>query len=102
MTNQNTTEQEIIESLEKNKHISTVQVLEDISETEREIREMTAEAEHLEATPATSQDYRLNNFRASARRTGIEDRKKFVENLRELIHARTEAGEKLSFIIERK
>ncbi len=88
--------------LEKNKHISTVQALEDIGETEREIREMTAEAEHLEATPTTNQNYKLNNYRASARRTGIEDRKKFVENLRELIHARTEAGERLSFVIERK
>ena len=91
-----------VDILEKNKHISTVQVLEDIGETEREIREMTAEAEHLEATPATSQDYRLNNYIASAKRTGIEDRQKFVENLRKLIYARTEAGEKLSFIIERK
>lgn len=90
------------EILETNKHIPTAQVLEDIGDTEREIRELEAEASHLEATPASSQDYKLNNYRASAKRTGIEDRKKFVANLRELIHARTEAGERLSFILERK
>lgn len=88
--------------LEKNKNIPTDQVLQDIGDTEREIREMTAEAEHLEATPQSSPDYKMNHFRASARRTGIEDRKKFCANLRELVHARTEAGERLSFILERK
>lgn len=88
--------------LETNKHIPTATVLEDIGDTEREIRELELEATHLEATPSSSQDYKLNNYRASAKRTGIEDRKKFVANLRELIHARTEAGERLSFILERK
>lgn len=88
--------------LEKNKHIPTEQVLKDIGDTEREIREMEEEADHLEATPATSPDYKLNHFRASARRTGIEERKKFCADLRKLIYARTEAGERLSFILERK
>ena len=88
--------------LEKNKHIPTTTVLQDITDTEREIREMTEEADHLEATPQSSPDYKMNNFRASARRTGIEKRQEFVKNLRELVHARAEAGERLSFVLERK
>ena len=88
--------------LEKNKHIPTTEVLQDITDTEKEIRELTEEANHLEATPHTSPDFKINNFRASAKRTGIEERKKFVADLRELIHARTDAGERLSFILERK
>ena len=82
--------------LEKNKHIPTETVLQDITDTEWEIRQMTEEAEHLEATPRLSYDYKMNNFRASAKRSGIEERKKFCENLRELIHARGEAEERLN------
>ena len=92
----------MIDILETNKHIPTTQVLQDLGDTEKEIKDMTAEAEHLEATPSSSPDYKMNNFRASARRTGIEDRKKFCEDLRKLLMARAEAGERLSFILERK
>lgn len=88
--------------LEENKHIPTTEVLQDITDTEKEIRELTEEVKHLEATPHSSRDFKINNFRASAKRTGIEERKKFVADLRELILARAEAGERLSFILERK
>lgn len=68
-----------------NEHIPTSEVEQDIRDTEREIAEMTAEAEHLEATPITSPDARWNRMRANVRRQGIENRRVFIEKLRGIL-----------------
>jgi len=76
------------EMLERNAHISDEEILHDIEDTTREIAEMEIEAEHLEQTPLSMRDARWDHMRASARRTGIAERKEFVAKLQKLYNLR--------------
>lgn len=77
------------EILTTNAHISDAEIERDIADTEREIRELEAEVKHLEATPPSLAS-KMNHFRASARRDGIQRRKEFVQQLRHLLMLRSQ------------
>lgn len=62
--------------------------MQDIADTETEIVQMESEAEHLAATPMGMRETRWNHMRAGARRSGIEDRKKFIEKLKAILEYR--------------
>ena len=70
---------------EKNKHISTEEILQDIADTEAEIVTMEAEADHLEKTPHGTADAKINHMKASARRTGIKERRVFIADLKSIL-----------------
>jgi len=76
------------EFLKTNAHIPDDEVLRDIADTEFEIRQMTAEAEHLEKTPMSLPSARMDHMRASARRSGIKDREEFIQKLKKLLQLR--------------
>ncbi|MCK9370885.1 hypothetical protein M0R04_13325 [Candidatus Dojkabacteria bacterium] len=78
-----------IKIAEENKDIPTEEVKQDILDTEREIAEMTIEAEHLEKTPLSLQSARLDHMRASARRSGIKERQAFIEKLKVILEVRS-------------
>lgn len=80
------------EPAKNNAHIPTAEIEQDILDTEREIQTLEREAAHLEVTPHTSSALKMNFFRASAMRTGIRDRKQFIEHCGEILRER--AGEK--------
>jgi hypothetical protein len=71
-----------------NAHIPTSEIEQDIRDTEEEITTMEKEAEHLEQTPLSMRDARWDHMRASARRTGITERKEFIEKLKVILEAR--------------
>jgi D-mannonate dehydratase len=78
------------EILKTNAHIPDSEVWQDIADTEREIEQMTLEAEHLEKTPPTMHDAKMAYIYASARRSGIEGRKQLIEKLRKLMALRNQ------------
>ena len=78
------------EILKTNAHIPDSEVWQDIADTEREIEQMTLEAEHLEKTPLSLPTAKMDHIRASARRSGIESRKQFIEKLRKLMALRSQ------------
>lgn len=71
-----------------NAHIPTEEIEQDIRDTEVEIAQMILEADHLENTPMTMSSARLDHMRASSRRSGIKERKYFIEKLQILLDAR--------------
>lgn len=83
-------EEEKLKLAEQNKHISTAEIRQDISDTLVEIAQMEREAEHLEATPMGMRDARWNHIRASGRHSGIEERRRFVERLEAILEVREE------------
>jgi hypothetical protein len=78
------------ELLEANKHIPSDEVRQDILDTEKEIEDLVKEIEFLRNTPATSRDYKINNFKADGKQSGIREREKFIELLRSLLCERGE------------
>lgn len=70
--------------------IDDKEMAEDIFETEREISIMAQEADAWERLPMLP-EHRLDHMRASSRRSGIETRKKFISELREIIKFRHES-----------
>jgi len=68
--------------------IPIAEIENDILETEREIAAMTTEADWLEKTPMTDRDAKWNHMRASARRSGIEERKDFIKKLQAILESR--------------
>jgi len=74
--------------VEANKHIPTEEIKRDIADTLAEIRQMEKEAEHLEATPMGMRETRWNQMRAKSRRSGIQERKEFVERLEVILKSR--------------
>lgn len=78
---------------ENNAHIPTAEIEQDILDTEREIAMMEREAEHLAQTPHSMREAKWDHMRASARRSGIAQRKEFVEKLRAVLRERG-TGEK--------
>ncbi len=85
--------QEKINLAKENERISTQKILKDISDTEAEIRQMKEEAEHLEKTPLHMREAKWDHMRAQSRRTGIEGRKKFIEELKAILEVRNGAIE---------
>lgn len=75
------------ELLERNAHISTLEIEKDIADTEYEIDIMTRE---MDGYRLMTHD-RMAQFRADARQSGIRDRKHFVEQLQRILRLRTEA-----------
>ena len=88
-----------MDQIRSNDHIPTEEIRRDIADTLVEIKAMESELVHLEATPQMSRDYRLNMLKASARRTGISDRKAFIDKLNQLIQYR-EAGSRMEEELE--
>lgn len=70
---------------EKNQHISTEEILQDIADTEAEIVTMARDADHLEQTPFSSKDAKWNHMRASAYRGGIKKRREFIADLKSIL-----------------
>lgn len=63
-------------------HIPTAEIEQDIADIEREIAQMEQEATWL-------REVRLNDMRASARRSGIKERQEFIAKLRAILEERT-------------
>lgn len=80
--------QEQIESANRNEQIPTEEIQNDILATEQEISVLEDEIVHLEATPHTSSALKINFFRASAKRSGIKERKLFIEKLKAILEYR--------------
>lgn len=68
---------------DRNAHIPDAEILQDIAETEREIAEAEREIPHLRALGD-----RWSNMKASARVSGIVERRAFIVKLRSLLAAR--------------
>jgi hypothetical protein len=73
---------------ERNAHIPTTEIEQDILDTEREIVQMELEAQHLAATPDSMREARWDHMRAEARRSGIRERNEFIRKLKEILAAR--------------
>ena len=82
-----------VNDLKDNSHIPTSEVEQDIADTEAEIATMEREVEHLEKTPLSMRESKWDHMRASARRIGIEERKKFIEKLKKLLQLRQQKHE---------
>jgi hypothetical protein len=76
------------EFLERNAHIPTDEIRDDIAKTEQEIIVMEKEADHLERTPMTLSSARLDHMKASARRSRIAEARKFTDKLKHLLELR--------------
>lgn len=76
------------ELAEKNKHIPTAEIKQDILDTQNEIIQMEKEAEHLEATPMGMRETRWDHIRTSGRRSGIKERKAFIKKLERILEIR--------------
>ena len=85
MKNKNQKKEEIAE---RNKHIPTEEIKQDILDTQIEIEQMEQEAKYLEATPMGMQETRWNHIRAQGRRAGIERRKQFIKKLEAILDFR--------------
>jgi len=72
----------------QNKYIPTDIILEDIADTQAEINQMEIEAEYYERTPLSFPTARLDHMRAEVRRTGIKERKEFIEKLKAILEVR--------------
>lgn len=84
------TKEDKIKIAEKNKDISSETIMKDIEDTRREIYDMTNEANHLEATPMSSSDARINHMRAESKRSGIKERIAFIEKLEGILEIRND------------
>jgi len=74
---------------EKNKHIATDVIKQDISDTQKEIVEMWKEITFLESTPVGMKDARWNHMRADTRKAGIKDREEFIKALEGILEFRS-------------
>lgn len=79
---------ECLKVLDRNKLISDAEMRKDIEDTEAEIAQMEEEAMHLERTPLSLPSARLDHMRASARRSGIQERIDFVRDLHAILELR--------------
>ena len=71
-----------------NNHIPNTEIEQDIADTEHEIAVMQQEIEAFEAFPRESVEFRMAQFRASARRHGIKEREDFIAKLRVVLASR--------------
>lgn len=76
------------ELTDRNAHIPTAEVEQDIADTQREIVELKSEIDWLEKTPQSSRDFRLNMIKAQVKRDGIQQREKFIGQLEEILRVR--------------
>lgn len=79
---------DIAQIAEKNAHIPTAEMEQDILDTEREIAQMAQEAEHLAGTPIHMREARWDHMRAEARRSGIKERQEFIAKLKAILEYR--------------
>ena len=86
--------EKIKEIAERNKHIPTAEIKQDILDTQNEINQMEIEADHLEATPMGMQETRWNHMRAEGRWAGIKERKEFIKKLEMILEFRREKSAK--------
>jgi len=70
---------------DKNEHIPTSEIKQDILDTENEIIRMTREKQAFELLGD-----RISFMKAHARQTGIKDRKEFILRLQEILKLRGE------------
>jgi len=80
---------------DKNAHIPSSEILQDIRDTRSEIEKWTREADALEQMPMTS-DHRLDHMRASARRNWIKEAEQFIKDLEEILRNRDKHAEQNS------
>ena len=78
----------IEEIAERNELIPTDEIKQDILDTQNEIFQMEREAKHLEATPMGMAETRWNHIRAEGRRSGIEERRRFIKKLEAILDFR--------------
>lgn len=71
-----------------NAHIPTDEIEKDIRDTEAEIALAEKEIIAFEAVPIGSPDARISHMKASARRSGIAERKEFIRKLRIILESR--------------
>lgn len=72
-----------------NAHIPTVEVVQDIADTEAEIETMEQELRAWEALPIGSPDYLMaHRLRIPNRRQGIKDRYEFIRKLKDILEKR--------------
>lgn len=74
---------EKIKVAENNKHIPTSEIKQDILDTEAEILTMTREEKGYRIIGD-----KMSNFRADAKRSGIKERKEFIERLKIILEVR--------------
>lgn len=65
-------------------HISDEEIVKDIADTEKEIAEEESSADAYRQLALAGHDPKMNNFRATAARSGVERRKNFIAKLRQL------------------
>lgn len=73
---------------DNNSHISDTEIEQDISDTEHEIETMQKEIASLELMPRESGEFRMAQFRASARRHDIKEHEAFIVKLRGILASR--------------
>jgi len=71
--------------IQRNSHIPDEVILQDIKDTEDEVRQAEAEISHYENTPREMYAYKYNQLKASAHRLGIIERKAFISKLQQLL-----------------
>lgn len=74
--------------LEDNKHISTPEIKQDIADTQYEINTMEREIKGYELIGD-----KMSHFKANARRSGIKERRDFIEKLEVILKLRAKAEE---------
>ncbi len=79
------TKEEAIILAKKNPHISTEEIKQDILDTEAEILKMKREMKGYRLIGD-----KLSHFRADARKSGIAERKLFIERLQAILDVRKE------------
>jgi hypothetical protein len=74
----------------QNEHISTAKIKQDIADTEREIINYTRKAKGYDLIGD-----KMSKFRANAYRSGIKERKEFVEKLKSILEYRESLDDEL-------
>ena len=82
--------EEKIKLAKENRHIPTSEIEQDIQDTKMEIKQLTEEADHLEKTPLSMREAKLDHMRASAKRSNIKERQDFIEKLEAILEVRNE------------
>jgi hypothetical protein len=78
--------------MDRNAHIPTEEIEQDIRDTEREITSMRHEIEAFQIL--ANQGDRLADMRRRARETGIEERQQFIAKLQGILKSRSDAASK--------
>lgn len=87
--------EEKLKLAEQNKDVPTEVIEQDILDTQSEITQMEREAEHYEKSPLSLPTARLDHMKAEAKRSGIQERKQFIEKLKAILEVRLTSQKKI-------